>query len=563
MADTTLSTESKIAVLYGSLIVAGITACVPGARNQLEIEAQADADAVYNILAAEFAMHAGQEQTATDYYAKAIENISDVEILKDAALLAYQQKNYHSAARIAERWLELEPDNAAVRQRLAVIYLSINRLNDAIALIEQMPPLHVDALFIETSQYGLLEQSEATLDLVRRLSEHFSDYYLARFLYATLALQLEKYDLAEKLADGLIDMDVSRPEGYKVKAHVLKQNERNEEALAVLQQGVEMGAADAQLRKNYARALVDGQRYQEAYDELTLIYGENRDDPEVIQMLAVSSLSIGDLDEAERYVNLLADFPGLQLRSRFFQAYIFYQKQDYDQAIAALNDIPTETGALFEEAQLLLVRIYQDLGRVDEAIKQLGRARRVNDDKDIDVTFYLAEGQLLMQREDYSGVYVLYTDAIDEYPDINAFFYMRAIAASELKHIDQMESDIQVILARDPLNVDALNAFGYCLADNNLRLHEAKRYIAQALELSPDNPAIIDSMGWVEFRLDNLEDAEALVRTAKEKLDDPVIYGHLVEILRARNRSAEAERYLLDGLERFPDNKYLNELKGF
>ena len=110
--------------------------------------------------------------------------------------------------------------------------------------------------------------------------------------------------------------------------------------------------------------------------------------------------------------------------------------------------------------------------------------------------------------------------------------------------------------------MDALNSLGYVLADHNVRLDEAKAYIQRAYALQPDNPAILDSMGWVEFRLNNIEVAESFIRRAVASLRHSEVFGHLFEVLCARKRVVEAAAVLAEALTEFPEDDYLQSLRG-
>ena len=551
--------------IYSAVIVllATLTACAPISQKQLETDIQNKSDAVYNVLAAEFALREGENKKALEYYKQAVDKISDPEVLKSVVMLAYEQKDYKTAAEFIEHWAKIDPDNIKLQQRLTVIYLSVHDVDKATRILEKMSDADKDKFFLEVSRYGLLGADDKTLNTIGEVAGHFLNNYMAQYLYASLALHTKQYALAIDSADRLIMLKPERIDAYKIKARAFEQQGNLEEAIAILREGVRLQIADKEISKNYARMLIENQEYQEAYEASLLIYGIDPNDPEILQLLGSASLGLGDLDSALQYFEALANFPGLNLRSRYFQAHVWYRDSEYEKALALLHDIPTGSGDVFEDSQLLIARIYQDIGQPDTAIKQLQEAREDNEDESTDITFYLAEGELLRAKEAYSEEYLLYSDAIEEYGDVIAFRYFRALAANELGHLDLMEADIQSILAMQPANVDALNALGYCLADKNIRLDEAKAYIVRALELSPDNPAVIDSLGWVEFRLNNLEKAEILIRSAREKIDDPIIDGHLVEILRAQNQSVEAQKYLQDSLEKFPDNKYLKKLIHF
>ena len=148
----------------------------------------------------------------------------------------------------------------------------------------------------------------------------------------------------------------------------------------------------------------------------------------------------------------------------------------------------------------------------------------------------MLQGEVLRNAGLIRREFDLYTRALNEHIDADALLYARAIAASNLNLIDFVEQDINRILARNPDHPQALNALGYEFAKRNIRLDEAKRYIVRAHHLAPNDPAILDSMGWIEFRLKNYTLAESYVRRAMIDLYEAEIVGHLVEVMRAQSR---------------------------
>ena len=116
------------------------------------------------------------------------------------------------------------------------------------------------------------------------------------------------------------------------------------------------------------------------------------------------------------------------------------------------------------------------------------------------------------------------------------------------------------MLQDDPDNANALNALGYTLAERGLRIQEARQYIERAYELKPNDPAIMDSMGWVQFKLGNYDKAEEYLRKALELMDDAEILGHLAELLWAQGNYDEARSLLREAIDRHPEDDYLQEL---
>ena len=173
----------------------------------------------------------------------------------------------------------------------------------------------------------------------------------------------------------------------------------------------------------------------------------------------------------------------------------------------------------------------------------------------------MAEGGLLYNMAEYEMAYEVYSEGLLEYPRHPDLLYARALIAEKLGRIDRLEADLRNILEIDPKNANALNALGFTLADHNLRLDEARSFIEQAYALSSADPAIIDSMGWVNYRIGRLSEAENYLRKAFKLMPEAEIIGHLVEVLWAQEKQVQARQLLQQGLQDFPDDVYLQRLQ--
>ena len=169
----------------------------------------------------------------------------------------------------------------------------------------------------------------------------------------------------------------------------------------------------------------------------------------------------------------------------------------------------------------------------------------------------LTEGELLVNAQRQAEAMTLYDQALQREPDNNELLYARALLAEKMDKLDILERDLRAILKRDPENALALNALGYTLADRTTRFAEAEQLIKHALVLLPNDPAVLDSMGWVQFRLGHHAEALKYLRQAYEINDDAEIAAHLVEVLWASGDQAGARRLGKKALKTDPDNKAL------
>jgi tetratricopeptide (TPR) repeat protein len=171
----------------------------------------------------------------------------------------------------------------------------------------------------------------------------------------------------------------------------------------------------------------------------------------------------------------------------------------------------------------------------------------------------LAEVKLLRDNKQYLAAHGLLNMAVLRDPQDNDMLYELAMLDEKLNRLDDMERRLRELIRRLPDQPHAYNALGYSLADRNLRLAEAKQLITRALELAPEDPAITDSLGWVEFRLGNLPLALSLLKKAYASQPDAEIAAHMGEVLWQLNQREEAQKIWREGMQKGGDTETLHK----
>ena len=171
-----------------------------------------------------------------------------------------------------------------------------------------------------------------------------------------------------------------------------------------------------------------------------------------------------------------------------------------------------------------------------------------------------AEAHMLREVKQYQASYDVLRQALEERPDQPELLYDIALAAEKLDRLDAVESNLRRLLALKPEHAQAWNALGYTLADRTDRLAEARDYIEKALELAPEDPFILDSMGWVQYRLGNRKQGIDYLRRAFEQRADPEIAAHLGEVLWVDGKRDEAQRIWRDSLNSHPGSEELQKV---
>ena len=221
---------------------------------------------------------------------------------------------------------------------------------------------------------------------------------------------------------------------------------------------------------------------------------------------------------------------------RLYLAGIAREEQRYQAALEWLSGVYDKRHYL--EAQLTISRIMADLGQLDEALTHLAEIMPRSIAEQVQI--YLAEEQLLRDAGRTEQALALLNAALVDLPDDPDLLYARGLVTAQLKRLVEHERDMRRLIELEPDNAHAYNALGYTLADQSIRLDEALVLINKAIELQSGDPFILDSLGWVHYRLGNYGLAVGSLRKAFELRSDPEIAAHLGEVLWAQGRFEEA-----------------------
>lgn len=251
----------------------------------------------------------------------------------------------------------------------------------------------------------------------------------------------------------------------------------------------------------------------------------------------------------------------LQEKQRLLQFEISFltQIQQYELAAerieSALQVEPNKTSLYFQKLQLL-----NQIQSVDELIKSIKELRAQADSEQLHKEITIIGARLLQARDSHLSAYLLLEETSQQFPEDLDLLYVKALAGEPLGYFQQMEQDLRTILSIKPDHHDAMNALGYTLADMNRSLTEAQQLIEAAYQHDPENSAVLDSMGWVQYRLGNLQQALQYLQMAYQKQPLPEVAAHLGEVLWVMNEKEKATEIWHRALRQNPNNRYLMEV---
>ena len=547
-----LYTGSILAVLLMLLSgCAGMDKKTDAAGELAEKEAEApelDPQTLYYLLAGEISGHQGDMKTALKYYLPAAENNDDPRIAARAARIAIYAKENQTALIAAQRWVELMPEDKEAIKVLVVALLRNNKPDEAsLWMLDLVNKIRETAKSNDKQVFAMvakLLQTEAeTTDAVlvfKSLTKHFTNSSQVYLWLSRYAMQANQYDVALDAVDKVIELEPENTKAYVLKGRLLALSGKKSDALAAMLVAVNKQPEDFVLRKQYAGMLIRQGKLIDARAQFEILFKARPDDRETIISLGILLLEQKQVDRAVAIFKRLLNNKKTENEALYYLGRVDEVKKDYKEAIERYKQV--ERGRLYFDAQLRIANLHGHLGEIDKASSILQAMALREDNPDRKARVYLLHGRLLQNAGKNEDAMNLYSGALDELPTNVELIYAHALAAESLDMIDSAVAGFKRLLQHEPENIQALNALGYTLADRTDRFQEALEYILKAFKLNSKDAAILDSLGWVHFRLGNLEEALRWLQKAFESTHDPEIAAHLGEVLWSMGRSDDARK---------------------
>lgn len=516
--------------------------------------------AIYQALVAETALQRGQFDVAADYYQRLARSLPDPKIAERATRIALLARDDERAQTSAKLWLEEDPHSLDARLLIAASQIRQGRIDAALEHLEivlaaqaHTPDRGYAAV---SSVLSSLPDGRAALATMEKLATRHADDPYAQFAYAQLALRAEALNTARTAIDAALRLKPDWPNAMVTQARILQLSGDTAKSLEILGEVLKRQPQDMPLRLIYARALAGANRHEEALEQFETLLKQVPDNPDVLLGTALLSLDLKRLDKAEEYLTRLSRQPRRAAEASFYLGAVAEAKRDYATAKKWYSAVPAGE-ANYLSAQIRIADMMAKQGDMEGARKHLRGIEAGNPSQKLRI--YIAEGSMLFQAGQHNQAIAVYDAALTEVPDNTDLLYGRALARAELGQIDLMEQDLSSVIKREPDNAAALNTLGYTLADRTNRYQEALGYIKRALELRPQDFAIIDSMGWVQFKMGNKEEAIKYLRQAFDMSQDPEIAAHLGEVLWSTGDQSGAKEIWQRAAKTAPDHKLLND----
>jgi len=556
------------ALITGALILQGCsqlpqqsepdTAAAPPAA-PAEVPARAfPAETFYALLVAELAGSRERYDIALGNYMQQAHKTRDPGIAARATRIARYLNARQAALNSALLWVELDDANMEAHFISASELAQAGRLNEAFDHSERLLAQGSTPIFP-----AIAARAAKATDIQReQLLERFTKLQLLHPKNADLLISLgllyqqqNQLNMALDATKAALQLDDSSIPAAILEAKLLSTMKRPAQALVRLDTLLLRHPHNKRLRLQYARLLANSD-LEKAQAQFKILVEKSPDDPELIFSLALISNERGLIAEAESYFNKLLDHPKHGSSAHYYLGRIMEKQENHEQAL--LHYVKVLPGPDFMPALLQSTDIMVRANRLDLAAERLKKARaRFPSQAE---HFYLLEAEVLSKRMHLEPARGLLSEGLSEFPASTQLLYSRAMVNERLNLMGQLEEDLRSILKYDPNNATALNALGYTLADRTDRIEEAYQLISQALQINPDDPAIIDSMGWVQYRMGNLDESLLRLRQAMQAFPDHEIAAHLGEVLWASEQRDEAHKIWQQGLQLTPESRIIREV---
>lgn len=522
-----------------------------------------DADLVeewtYSILVAEFAGHRGELDTASSYYLQAARLTREPKVIERAIRVALTADDSEQAVQGARLLTEVQPQRADAFRLLAVAYLRSGDVQQTVQALDRVVDLDPgnasESFAVAAAILSGEDDQEPAWQAMQSLVErhnHDPEAYLA---LARLGARWQRFD--DALA-ALAQAHRLRPgwdEAQLLQAQIQVLQGKPDEAAATMLAGVEANPDNAGMRRFYGQLLLEQKHYDKAIEQFSILAQQQPEDGEILLTLGALYLQVEDKQHANEVFERLLALPEYQSDAHYYLGQV--AEVSDDMALARSHYQQVGAGRHFMDAQVRLAVVLTGEQQLDQALKVLDKLN-VEDANDF-LRVALIRGELLRDAGEYQRAYDAYTTALGDLPGNDDLLYARAMVSESMGRVDWLEKDLGEILKDDPEHVQALNAMGYTLADQTDRYIEALGYIRRAIALKPDDYYILDSMGWVQYRLGNYESALKYLRQALEKQQDVDIASHLGEVLWVSGEHDEARRVWRKGLGFDGDTELIRE----
>lgn len=513
---------------------------------------------VYKFLLAEIAAQRGDLNSAGHIYLDLAKLTKDLTIARRATDIAGFARNGRLAMDSAQVWSELDQNSIEAKQILAELLIASGNLAKAKPLIEELlqkEQTRADGFLYLNGLLAKVENKKNALRFIINIAKPYPKLAEAHFSIAHAAFFAGDKKLAKKELNIVNSLKPDWQTAALFQGFILSQ-EWPEKAVEFYRNYLEKYPDANEVRLEYAKVLTSLKKFALAKQEFLKLVNGSLASPEISLTVALLAVELEDSKLAEEYLNQSLERGYNQPdRIYLYLARIHDERGEAKKALSYLDKVAS--GEFFMDAKLYAAEIISKSQSVDDAVNSLDQYKNLNEQEKL--KFLQAKTALYFNNNRAQDAWTLMAKEEENFENVPEFKFDYALLSEKMGNTLLMEQLLKEAIKLKPDYALAYNALGYSYADRNIKLQEAKKYIEIALSIQPNNHYILDSMGWVYFRLGDLDIAYQFVKKAYDIKADPEIAAHLGEILWKQGKQIEAKRIWNESLTINPSNTVLVE----
>lgn len=569
-----------IALLGAAIIIGGCSTIQPPAEqaeNKPKVS-QEDSlrelvrrDPLFAIMAAELASQRGDSATAVAAYLAAAQESKDAELARRAVELALTNQDNELALTAAREWFQLAPNDAQAKRTVLLLQLSTNRVEEALPAVQAMLTALQQS---EEKHPGVAAASpmKVALELLLRIPDKTLAYETGlkvlsndptnsetQYVLSQLAFSADNADLAATHLQNVIN-EVPEERYYLLLAQYFQKRDGNDEAaMSLLEEQATKHPNWFSTRLFLARVLTQQSRWSEAADRFAQLIALQPNNYPLYSSQGFVLSKLKDANEAERHFNLYLKHTdpaerNNELLIHLTMAELFNEQKNFTKAIEWLKTAPNANESV--DVQLVMHKLYKEQNNTEAATRVLQTFKPQGEDDTVRLALALSKWK--EEQKDFIKAVHAIDQGLLAYPDQPDLLYERAMLAERQSDLVNVEKYLKRLIEVKPDNPHGYNALGYTWADHNIRLYEALELIKKANELSPEDPFILDSLGWVHYRLGELDLALPALERAYKLRSDEEIGLHLLELYVRKGDREKALQTFNELKAKYPNSSALD-----
>lgn len=521
---------------------------------------EANAEFVYKFLLAELAIQRNEINSAGHLYLDLAKLTKNTGFAQSAAQLGGMVRNGRLALDAADIWSKLDPESRDAKKVLAEMYIASGNLSKAKPLVKEIlesEDSKGDGFLYLNNILTRVENKSNALRFIIDIAKPYAKMVEAHFAVAHTAHMAGNITIRDK---ELATINKLNPNWETSTLFIgsIQFDEDPMKAIETYQKFVKNNPKSNTVRLELAKALVQTEQYTAAKKHFEKLVNSPLASAEISFTVALLALETGDDIMAEQFLNQSLERKYYNPdQVNMYLARIYAQRQNIDKVINLIEKI--STGPLFVDSRIFAAQAIRVEKGIDQAVEYLDQFKSL--DRQEKLKFLQLKTSFWYNDNQYQKAINLMLSEEEKYSDSAEFYFDFGLLYEKNKDFDSMEANLKKAISLKPDYAIAYNALGYSYADRNVKLDDAKKYIEIALSIEPQNHYILDSMGWVHFRLGNYDIAYEFITKAYAIQEDPEIAAHLGEVLWKQGKENEAMSVWQGSLEKFPENSVLIETK--